>query len=136
MFTFIVVMIIVVCVLLVLVILAQNAKGGGLSSQFGGSSTSNLIGVKKTGDLLERITWGLAITLLVLSLATNFLIEEPQTDFTSPNIERAQEQEALPNLDLNQQGEQEQQQSVPSNQNDQDRQDLEELLEQQEENND
>jgi len=31
-------------VLLVLVVLAQNAKGGGLSSQFGGSGASNLIG--------------------------------------------------------------------------------------------
>ena len=58
-------------VLLVLVVLAQNSKGGGLSSQFGGSSASNLIGVKKTGDLLEKLTWGLAISVMVLVLATN-----------------------------------------------------------------
>lgn len=63
----------VVSVLLVLVVLAQNAKGGGLSSQFGGSGASNLIGVKKTGDLLERLTWGFAITLIVLSLMTNLV---------------------------------------------------------------
>jgi preprotein translocase subunit SecG len=59
-------------VLLVLVVLAQNSKGGGLSSQFGGSGASNLIGVKKTGDLLERLTWGFAIAIMVLALATNF----------------------------------------------------------------
>ena len=58
--------------LLVLVVLAQNSKGGGLSSGFGGSSASNLIGVKKTGDLLERMTWGLAIGVMALVLATNF----------------------------------------------------------------
>jgi preprotein translocase subunit SecG len=52
---------IVSAILLVLVVLAQNSKGGGLSSQFGGSGASNLIGVKKTGDVLERLTWGFAI---------------------------------------------------------------------------
>ncbi|MDH5599003.1 MAG: preprotein translocase subunit SecG [Cyclobacteriaceae bacterium] len=62
-------LILFVSVLLILVILAQNSKGGGLSSQFGGSGASNMIGVKKTSDLLEKITWGLAISLLVLSMA-------------------------------------------------------------------
>ena len=57
-------------VLLVLVVLAQNSKGGGLSSQFGGSGASNLIGVKKTGDLLERLTWGFAIAIIVLALSS------------------------------------------------------------------
>jgi len=101
MFTFVITMIILVCVLLVLVILAQNSKGGGLSSQFGGSSASNLIGVKKTGDLLERITWGLAISLVVLSLTTSFMIEKNQNSgFTSPNIEKAQSQQNFPGLDF------------------------------------
>jgi len=68
---------IVSAVLLVLVVLAQNSKGGGLSSQFGGSSASNIIGVKKTGDFLETATWGLAIAIIIFSLATNF---------TSPSV--------------------------------------------------
>src|SRR5262249_27386043 len=59
--------------LLVLVVLAQNAKGGGLSSQFGGSGASNLIGVKKTGDLLERLTWAFAIAIMVFSLGVNLM---------------------------------------------------------------
>jgi preprotein translocase subunit SecG len=60
-------------VLLVLVVLAQNSKGGGLSSQFGGSGASNLIGVKKTGDLLERLTWAFAIAIMLLSLGTHLV---------------------------------------------------------------
>ncbi len=60
-------------ILLVLVVLAQNSKGGGLTSQFGGSGASNLIGVKKTGDLLERLTWGFAIAVMALSLSTSFV---------------------------------------------------------------
>lgn len=78
-------------VLLVLVVLAQNSKGGGLSSQFGGSGASNLIGVKKTGDLLERLTWGFAIAIMVFSLATNFTV--PNTGTTDEILEKAKEQQ-------------------------------------------
>lgn len=66
-------LIILFCILLVLVVLAQNAKGGGLSSQFGGSAASNIIGVKKTGDLLEKLTWGFIVAIFVLSLSTNII---------------------------------------------------------------
>lgn len=101
MFTLVISLIVIVCVLLVLIILAQNPKGGGLSSQFGGSGASNLIGVKKTGDLLERLTWGFAITLFVLSMATNFIIpSNTGTGLNSPNIDRAEEQQQTPELDL------------------------------------
>jgi preprotein translocase subunit SecG len=82
-------------VLLVLVVLAQNSKGGGLSSQFGGSSASNLSGVKKTGDLLERLTWGLAISVMVFSLATNFAVPSAGSN-TDDLLERAKEQQGLP----------------------------------------
>ena len=86
---------IVSSILLVLVVLAQNSKGGGLSSQFGGSGASNLIGVKKTGDVLERLTWGFAIAIIVFSLATNFTT--PNTSAPTDEImERAKEQQAAP----------------------------------------
>jgi preprotein translocase subunit SecG len=86
---------IVSAILLVLVVLAQNSKGGGLSSQFGGSGASNLIGVKKTGDVLERLTWGFAIAIIVFSLATNFTT--PNTAAPTDEImERAKEQQAAP----------------------------------------
>jgi preprotein translocase subunit SecG len=73
MYTFIIGIIIFAAVLLVLIVLAQNSKGGGLSSQFGGSGASNIIGVKKTGDLLEKLTWGFVIAIMILSLSTNFV---------------------------------------------------------------
>jgi len=103
MLTLVITLIIIVSFLLVLIILAQNPKGGGLSSQFGGSGASNLIGVKKTGDLLERLTWGFAISLFILSLATNFLISNPSgSGLSSPNIEKAQDQQQVPDLNLDQ----------------------------------
>ena len=91
MYGIIVTLIVIVAVLLILVVLAQNPKGGGLSSQFGGSGTTQLMGVKKTGDLLEKLTWGFAIALLVLSVATNFIQPQIEQDvLSSPNIDNAQ----------------------------------------------
>lgn len=63
---------ILVCVLLVLIILIQNPKGGGLSSGFSGSN--NIMGVQRTGDFLEKGTWVLAVTLMVLALMSNVVI--------------------------------------------------------------
>ena len=100
MFTFIVGIILFVAVLLVLVVLAQNSKGGGLSNQFGGSGASNIIGVKKTGDLLEKLTWGFVIIIMVLALSTNLVNQNPGGS-TNEILDRAGEQAApgtLPDL--------------------------------------
>jgi preprotein translocase subunit SecG len=67
-----VVLAIIVCVLLALMILIQNPKGGGLSSGFSGSN--NIMGVQRTGDFLEKGTWALAISLMVISLLINIAI--------------------------------------------------------------
>jgi len=69
MYLFLLIIVVIVCVLLGFIVLIQNPKGGGLSSNF--SSSSQLMGVQKTGDFLEKGTWILAITLMVLSLAIN-----------------------------------------------------------------
>ena len=67
------IIVIIVCALLGLIVLIQNPKGGGLSSNF--SSSSQLMGVQKTGDFLEKGTWVLAITVMVLSLAINVMVK-------------------------------------------------------------
>jgi preprotein translocase subunit SecG len=102
MYTLIIGLIIFFALLLILVILAQNSKGGGLTSQFGGSSASNIIGVKKTGDLLEKLTWGFIIAIMVLSMSTSLITpttERPVNDI----LERAGEQAPVntnPNFNL------------------------------------
>jgi preprotein translocase subunit SecG len=91
MYTLVIGLIIFAAVLLVLVVLAQNSKGGGLSNQFGGSGASNIIGVKKTGDLLEKLTWGFVIAIMVLSLSTNF-VSQSKPGSTNEILDRAGEQ--------------------------------------------
>ncbi|MEX2231910.1 MAG: preprotein translocase subunit SecG [Cyclobacteriaceae bacterium] len=102
MYAFIIGLIIFFAVLLVLVILAQNAKGGGLTSQFGGSSASNIIGVKKTGDLLEKLTWSFIIAIMVLSLSTSFMTPNAEAP-TNDILDRAGDQAPVnttPDFDL------------------------------------
>jgi preprotein translocase subunit SecG len=73
MYLVLVILVVIVCALLGLIVLIQNPKGGGLSSNF--SSSSQLMGVQKTGDFLEKGTWILAITLMVLSLTINVVVK-------------------------------------------------------------
>jgi preprotein translocase subunit SecG len=75
---------IIVCALLVLMVLIQNPKGGGLSSNF--SSSSQLMGVQKTGDFLEKGTWILAITLMVLSMAINVSVKNGTEKSGNPDM--------------------------------------------------
>lgn len=91
MFKLFIILAIIVAVLLVLIVLMQNSKGGGLSSQFGGSGAQQMIGVKKTTDLLEKATWVLVVALLVFSLSSSLTLDNGARNFTNPNIDAAQQ---------------------------------------------
>ena len=74
--------------LLILVILAQDSKSGALSSNFG---ASQVMGVKRTTDLLEKLTWGFMIAIMVLAMGSKFISgtgAETQ-EGTSINVEKA-----------------------------------------------
>ena len=62
-------LIVLVCIFLALIVLVQNSKGGGLTSTFGGGN--QIMGVKKTADVLEKMTWILAAILVALCLIYN-----------------------------------------------------------------
>jgi preprotein translocase subunit SecG len=87
---------IIVCVFLVAIVLIQNPKGGGLSSNF--SSSSQLMGVQKTGDFLEKGTWMLAIFLMVLALAINVSVKGGTTGAVKPqHVIKASPNASAPN---------------------------------------
>jgi preprotein translocase subunit SecG len=94
---FLIVLIILTCTLLVLVVLAQNPKGGGLASNFGGAGSSQLMGVKKTGDLLEKLTWGFAIALIVLSLSVTLVMKPAEVEVEEPDPATIEQPAADPN---------------------------------------
>jgi len=55
-------------------ILIQNPKGGGVDSTFGGNASNQMFGAAKSTDLIEKVTWYLAITLFVLCIITTLMV--------------------------------------------------------------
>jgi preprotein translocase subunit SecG len=94
MYLILVILAILVCVLLGAIVLIQNPKGGGLTSNF--SSSSQLMGVQKTGDFLEKGTWILAISLMVLSLAINISTKSGAVKSLSPDQSEAVKKASTP----------------------------------------
>lgn len=100
MFTIIMTFIVIVSVLLILIVLAQNPKGGGLASNFAGSN--QIMGVRRTADFLEKATWTLAISLVVLSLLATVTMPKPKTEQKSVIEGKVKETQpsALPNFPM------------------------------------
>jgi preprotein translocase subunit SecG len=61
------VLIAIVSVLLIAVILIQNSKGGGIDPNFGGQA-QQLFGAARSTDFVEKATWALGATLLILCI--------------------------------------------------------------------
>ncbi len=85
MFTLILILLVIVSFLLGVVVLVQNSKGGGLSAGF--SASNQIMGVRKTTDFLEKLTWGFAISMLVLAMVGNFVLPKNASTGNSSIIE-------------------------------------------------
>jgi preprotein translocase subunit SecG len=59
-------LIVITCIGIIGIVLIQNPKGGGISSSFG--ALNQIGGVKQTTEGVEKVTWGLAVFLVVLCL--------------------------------------------------------------------
>lgn len=65
-------LVVVAAAALVLVVTVQNSKGGGLNSQFGGSA-SQIMGARRSDEVIEKITWGLGAAVVVLAFVANIV---------------------------------------------------------------
>lgn len=81
-----IVLIFIASILLILAVLAQNPKGG-MAANFGASNA--VMGVRQTADFLEKSSWGLAIAILVLSLAATMTMPKDRIDQSRTGIEDA-----------------------------------------------
>lgn len=69
--------ILLACVVLGFFILVQNPKGGGLSGSFGSMSTQ-VMGVKQSGDIMEKGTWILISTIAGLCIVSVMFMAKPE----------------------------------------------------------
>lgn len=72
--SFLIILIILACFVLGFFILVQKPKGGGLSGAFGNLG-AQVMGVKKSGDAMEKGTWYTMGIIAVLCILTTFTLD-------------------------------------------------------------
>ena len=78
MYTLLIILIVIAAVLMIGIVLIQESKGGGLASNF--SSYNQIGGVRKTTDFIEKTTWGLAVAMVIISIACAWVAPTASTD--------------------------------------------------------
>lgn len=71
MYLVLLIIIVILSLFLCFVVTIQNSKGGGLAAGF--SSSNQIMGVRKTTDILEKTTWTLIAAIAVLSIITAYI---------------------------------------------------------------
>ena len=81
-------------ILLILVVYVQNPKGGGISSDFG--SPSQLGGVQKSNEFIDKLTWSLAGIIVVASILITIRQPKPpkQKAQNTPRTEQSGQPQA------------------------------------------
>lgn len=96
MYSVVIILMVLAAILMCLIVLIQESKGGGLAAGF--SNLNTMGGVRKTTDFVEKATWGLAIAMVVLSVAAAYLVPARQTNGSvMENAPVQQTAPALPN---------------------------------------
>lgn len=84
MYTFFIILIIIASILLILAVLAQHPKSG-MAANFGASN--QVMGVRQTTDFLERSTWIIAISIVVLTLLATMTMPSEMISSSKSTIE-------------------------------------------------
>ncbi|MCQ2288414.1 MAG: preprotein translocase subunit SecG [Muribaculaceae bacterium] len=91
MYTVLAILISIASILMIGVVLIQKSKGGGLAANV--NNYNQFMGVRKTTDFVEKATWGLAIFICVLSIASAF-VSAPTMIQGAPQIKKLPTAEA------------------------------------------
>ena len=94
MYLLFIVLMVIASLLMCFVVLVQNSKGGGLSSSF--ASSNQIMGVRKTTDFIEKLTWGLAAFMVVISVAAAYVIPSSNSKGSVIMNEAVKEQKTNP----------------------------------------
>ncbi len=101
--TLLIVLAVIACVVLAFFVLVQKPKGGGLSGSFG-SVGNQVMGVQKSGDVMEKGTWYTMAVIAILVVGSTFTLGVNASRKAAQQEAAAQQQQAQ-----QQQGQQQQQ---------------------------
>ncbi len=95
MYSVLVILVVLAAILMCLIVLVQESKGGGVAISI--ADNNSKLGVRKTTDVVEKITWGLAIAMVVFSvLSVSFLNMGPTRGTI---MQTTTEETALPGME-------------------------------------
>ena len=86
MYPLLLIIIVIAAILMVGIVLIQESKGGGLASNF--ASYNQIGGVRKTTDIIEKTTWGLAAAMVIISIFCAYVT--PNTGSQAPVVNQMQ----------------------------------------------
>lgn len=87
MYSLFVILAVITAVLLAFVVLIQESKGGGLASSF--AASNQIMGVRKTTDVVEKATWTLAALLVVFSVLSVFALPRTVQESVTTDMKAA-----------------------------------------------
>ena len=78
MYNLFVILVVISSIFMCLIVLIQESKGGGLASGF--ASGNQVMGVRKTTDVIEKATWVLAAAMVVFSVISVYMLPSASAD--------------------------------------------------------
>lgn len=84
---------ILVCIFLIGIVLLQPGEAGSLASAFGAASSQTAFGPRGAMNLLQKITAGLAISFMILSVVLSFLMSGREESIIQKGIQTPPKQE-------------------------------------------
>ena len=77
------------CLLLIGIILLQPGEGSDLAAAFGGASSQTAFGARGSATFMQKLTTGLAVTFMVLSILLVMLSNRKQSNLMEKSLPAA-----------------------------------------------
>jgi preprotein translocase subunit SecG len=84
------------CLLLIGIILLQPGEGSDLAAAFGGASSQTAFGARGSATFMQKLTTGLAVTFMVLSIVLVMLSNRKQSNLMEKSLPLAAPAQSAP----------------------------------------
>jgi preprotein translocase subunit SecG len=84
------------CLLLIGIILLQPGEGSDLAAAFGGASSQTAFGARGSATFMQKLTTGLAVTFMVLSIVLVMLSNRKQSNLMEKSLPIAAPAQSAP----------------------------------------
>ncbi len=84
------------CLLLIGIILLQPGEGSDLAAAFGGASSQTAFGARGSATFMQKLTTGLAVTFMVLSIVLVLLSNRKQSNLMEKSLPAAAPAQSAP----------------------------------------